>query len=89
MEGESMNTQQMTDIAKDAAEWTLGRGECLYMTVHGDTWQINVGRDGCQPSGSLCLLTWEDVETIDAGNGEFPTVESLCLAQVEAWEGGR
>jgi hypothetical protein len=80
-----MNPQQVADIAQDAAEWTLGRGECLYMAVHGDTWQIIAGRDGCQPAGSLCLLTWEDVETIDGGHGEFPTVESLCLAQIEQW----
>jgi hypothetical protein len=84
-----MNPQQMADIAKDAAEWTLSRGECLFLAVHGDAWQIIAGRDGCQPSGSLCLLTWEDVETIDAGNGECETVQAHCMMQLQAWEGGR
>ena len=77
--------EDLADIAEEAAEWTLGRGECLYLAVHGDTWQIIAGRDGCQPTGSLCMLTWEDVEAIDAGNGECETVQAHCMMQIQTW----
>jgi hypothetical protein len=57
----------------------LKKGEAIYL-FRGDAIK---GRDGCQPSNSTCLMTFEIQETINAANSEYPSVQAAIEAGID------
>jgi hypothetical protein len=65
-----MNYRKL-EIATAAASYLpICEKQTLYL-IEKD--HVILGREGCQPSNSICLLTWEEQETIANGNGEALT----------------
>jgi len=65
----------ITEIEIERAAYNLAAGEVLGLKVS----ELITFAEGCQPSGSRCLITAEEVETIDNANSKYATIwQQVC-----------